>query len=110
MTKAMNESNAFRHTETGQLIDAVRELVAVSNTSITTASYTAISVPVGINCKSVLVKTRAGNNWLMATSASPSAYMTMDGAFEVAIAQAPGTVLFYAKAAVNDTLEVAFFD
>jgi hypothetical protein len=38
MTKAMNESNAFRHTETGQLIDAVRELVAVSNTSITTAS------------------------------------------------------------------------
>jgi hypothetical protein len=31
-------------------------------------------------------------------------------AFEIAIAAAPGTVLFYAKAAVNDTLEVAFFD
>jgi hypothetical protein len=110
MTKAMNNSNAFRQTETGQLIDAVRELVAVSNTSITTSAWSAISVPSGVNCKSIVVKTRNGYNWLMAVEDDATEYMTMDGAFEVAIAQAPDTVLFYAKAAVNDTLEVAFFD
>jgi hypothetical protein len=94
----------------GQLIPAVRELVAVDNLSITTSAWTAVSVPASTNCKSILVKTRNNNDWLLAVEDGASEYMTIDGVLEVAIAQGPGAVLFYAKAAVNDTLEVAFFD
>ena len=110
MTKANNTSNAFRETEHGQLIPAVRELAAVETFSITTAAFTAITVPGGINCKAILAKTRAGNDWLLGTTSTATKYLTVDGTFELSIAAAPGTVLFYAKAAVNDTLEVAFFD
>ena len=110
MTKAFNKSSAFRYNEQGQLIPAVRGLVAVSATAITTGSWSAISVPASANCKSIIAKTRNNNSWLLATVADASEYMTIDGVLEVAIAQGPGAVLFYAKAAANDTLEVAFFD
>jgi len=110
MTKARNKSSAFRYNEDGQLIPAVRELVAIDNISITTSAWTAVSVPAGVNCKSVIVKMRDSTNWLLATTDDASEYMTIDGALEVAVAQGPDTVLFYAKASVNGTLEVAFFD
>lgn len=110
MTKANNTSNAFRVTEYGQLIPSVRELVAVDNVSITTSAWSAITVPAGVNCKSIIAKTRNNNNWLLGAITNATEYMTMDGVLEIAIAQSPGATLFYAKAAVNDTLEIAFFD
>ena len=110
MTKAKNDSNPFRDTSRGQQIPAVRELVGVSNTSITTDEWAPISVPAGLNCKAITVQTRNGESWLMGAEDSASEYITVDVPFSLDIAQGPTTVLFYAKAAVNDTLEVAFWD
>jgi hypothetical protein len=95
----------------GSPIQAITNVIAVSTISITSSSYVAVSVPVAVSCKSIYVKTRAGNSWRLATSSSPSSYILMDSGFSLAIVRTSPSVLFYAKAdSTSDTLEILFMD
>lgn len=105
-----NESNRFRADQDGNIINAVREIADVKTFALTTSAWTPIIVPTGVNCKSIVAKTRSENAWRL-TKAGDGDYMKIDHVFELDIAQGPGVQLFVAMAdATNDTLEVLFLD
>lgn len=78
----------------------------VFSVEINSSTYTAIVLPTGVNCKSLVIKTRSGGTWLLATSASPTAYMTVTGPLSMSLVAFAGDVICYAKGSISDTLEV----
>jgi hypothetical protein len=95
----------------GSPIQAVSSINYISNISITSSSYVAISVPVNVTCKSIYVKTRDGNSWRLATSSSPSSYALIDFNFSIALVKTAPGIMFYEKAeSTSDTLEIIFMD
>ena len=87
-------------------IQAGTTISGVFAVDINSSTYTAIPLPTGVNCKSLILKTRAGGNWLLATSASPTAYMTVTGPLSLSLVAFAGATICYAKGTVSDTLEV----
>ena len=104
-------SRAFRVTEQGQLISATREISNITNVVLGLVDWSEIVVPAGVNCKGVVIQSRAGNAWRLGISDGAAAYLSVDGVLSMAIAAGPGTSLFWARAdTVADVLEIMFLD
>lgn len=79
-------------------------------TAIDNSSWTAITLPAGITCKSSLGKCReATNKWYLSHLSDGSIYSTFEaaGSFVLDIEKTKAAVLYYVKGtAANDTFEV----
>ena len=84
--------------------------LAVATVTLNASTYVAVTLPAGVSCKSVSAKTRSGNNWYFASSASPTDYMTLAGMLTLSIVANAGETLFYVKGSTSDTLELVYLD
>lgn len=84
--------------------------IQVFETAIDNSSWTAITLPAGIECKSALGKCRAATNkWYMSHLADGSKYVTWEaaGSFTLDIETVKAAILYYVKGtAASDTFEV----
>lgn len=87
-------------------IQAGNCIAGVFTLDINAGSYTAMALPAGVNCKSLILKTRSGSTWLLATSDNPTAYMTVTGPLSLSLVAFAGCTICYAKGTISDTLEV----
>jgi hypothetical protein len=95
----------------GRIIHAGSSIRHIANTSITTACYTAITVPANVFCKAILIKTRAANAFRLATSESPSEYATFSAQVALNISLREGDILGYIRSdTVSDELEIVYLD
>lgn len=81
-------------------------IAGVFTVDIQAGGFTAVALPADIDCKSLVLKPRAGSSWLLATAANPTAYMTVTGPFSLSLVAVAGETICYAKGTVSDTLEV----
>lgn len=95
----------------GKTIQACNNIVAISNISITSSSYVAITIPADKHCKGIYIKTRSGNYWRLATSASPSTYAKITNPISFDLVASELTTIGYARAdSTSDTLEIIYVD
>jgi hypothetical protein len=82
------------------------------NTTITTSTWTPISLGIGQTSSAMIVGTRGGNPWKISDDPSGATYFTIKAdspPIEIYTGRyvGPNTVLFYAQAlSLDDTLEV----
>lgn len=81
---------------------------SVVNTTINGSTYTAIALPAGASCKSLIARARSGQPWYLATSSNPSTYFTCLGSLAINLVANAGETIFYALGSGADTLEVLF--
>ena len=107
----MSFANPLPYDVNGRPIQGVKEVAAIANTSINGSSYTLISVPAGIFCKTIMVKTRDGGAWRLATSETPSTYMKITGIISLNLSLEGGNTIFYVRGdSTSDVLEIMFLD
>ena len=83
--------------------------VEVFETSISSAAWTAITLPAGINCDSALCKCRLSTtSWKLSHLSTGTPYFTFEagGSFTLDIDKDAGDILFYVQPSTNDTFEV----
>lgn len=84
--------------------------VHVFTTAIDNGSWTAITIPSGVNCNTALCKCRTSTNvWKLASLSGGSPYITFEaaGSLAVDIVQDASVTLFYVQGTdANDTFEV----
>lgn len=92
-------------------IRSANSIASILNISITTGTWTAITVPSGIyHCKSSLIQTRDGSPFLLSHLAAGTTYATVNQPLGIDLVGRPGGVLCYVKATVAGTLEVILLD
>lgn len=97
--------------ERGRVVQAGTTIRHIDNISINTSTYVAITVPTDVFCKAIMIQTRAGNAFRLATSATPTNYASISGPMSFNIKQKDGYVVGYVRAAsTSDTLEVIYLD
>jgi len=76
--------------------------------SVLSASWTAIQIPAGHHCESVLAKCRTSTYTWQLSHADGGAYITFEagGSLSLDIDANAGDTLFYIKSSTNDTFEV----
>lgn len=85
-------------------------VIAIDNITINSSTYVAIALPSNVSCKSVTLKTRSGAAFYLATSASPTSYVTVDGVLTLSLVANAGETIGYAKGAAADVLEAIYLD
>lgn len=107
----MAKNAAFKVDSNGNIItNAGSSITSILNIDINTSTYVAVTVPTGKYCKSLVMQTRDGSPYLIATSSSPTTYMTMSSPLSISIVGIPSQVLCYVKATVEGVLEVILLD
>lgn len=91
-------------------IPAINSLTGILNVAINTSTYVAVTIPAATYCKSFLMQTRDGSPFLLARTATPTDYATINQPLALNFAGKPGTVVGYVKATVAGTLEVILGD
>lgn len=94
----------------GDRFSSINSLTSILNVTINTSTYVAVTIPAATYCKSFLMQTRDGSPFLLALSASPTNYATINQPLALDFAGKPGTVIAYVKATVAGTLEVILGD
>lgn len=101
----------YRTDANSRVILAGSAIRDITNTTIEDNTWTAISVPVGINCKSILAVTRGNVIWKVSHLVTGARYLTVRAPLTVDIAGIPAEILFYAQSESGDqTMEVLFLD
>lgn len=100
----------FPRNEEGEVIFSANSISGVLNIAINTSTYVAVTIPAATYCKSFLMQTRDGSPFLLARTATPTDYATINQPLALNFAGKPGTVVGYVKATVAGTLEVILGD
>ena len=87
-------------------IQAASVVQDVLNVTLNSSTYMPVTLPSTDGCKSISAKSRNGVAWYLATSASPTDYMTVTGTLSLDLVATGGMTLFYAKGSEADVLEV----
>lgn len=91
-------------------IPSINALTGILNVAINTSTYVPVTIPAATYCKSFLMQTRDGSPFLLALSASPTNYATINQPLAMDFAGKPAVVICYVKATVAGTLEVILGD
>lgn len=100
--------SALPRDNAGNRVQAAEAVDSILNVMLNGSTYVAVTVPTGSACKALVAKSRSGQPWYLATSASPSAYYTCLGSLALNLVAEGGDVLFYVLGSGADTLEVLF--
>lgn len=93
--------------ENNKPIQAGTSIPDVFTVAIGTSAFVAVALPAGVDCKSLVLKTRSAETWLLATSASPGEnYQTITGPLSLSIVAFAGDIICYAKGTAIGVLEV----
>jgi hypothetical protein len=104
-------SLAYRKDANSRVIPSGTSIRDITNTTIKDNTWEVISVPAGINCKSVLIVTRGNVVWKISHLVAGTRYLTVRAPLMIDIAGIPLEVLFYAQSDSGDqVLEVLFLD
>lgn len=107
----MKKANTMPKDYQGSIIQSCSQITAIQNIAITTASYIALTIPNDRYCKSVMLKTRSGNDFRIATKANPNTYITITGPISFNIVLRENQTYAYVKAdTTSDTLEILYMD
>ena len=106
-----NKSKAYRLEERGRVVPSAIAIKRIQEVSINASTFTAVTIPKDVACKSVLIKTRGSGNWLISTTLLGTVYLTVTFPLSLDIAGRPEEVLFYAKSSSgSETLEIMYLD
>jgi hypothetical protein len=95
----------------GRRVQGGSEIPVIKNVSINTSSYSAVTLPADTFCKAVMLKTRAGKSFRIATSDSPTEYARIDNPISFNVVLEGGDTLCYVRADTEaDTLEIIYLD
>lgn len=107
----MAKNAPFQVDSNGNIINnSGNTITSILNVTINTSTYAAVTMPTGVFCKALIMQTRDGSPYLIATSSSPTTYMTISSPLAISIVGIPSQVLCYVKATVEGVLEVILLD
>ena len=111
MTPDYNKHAAYKFDARGNIILSAVSIVKIQEVSIVDSAFVEVALPIDAICKSIIVKSRAGGNWLLSLSLVGTTYITITFPLALDIAKEAEDILFYAQSSSgNETLEIMYID
>jgi len=108
---ATQQGTAYRQDPNLVPIPGGSTIADILNESVDNSSWTAITVPSGLSCKSIAAALRDGTSWKMSHLSNGARYVTVEGSLSLDLAKTSGETIFYVQSvAASGTLEVLLID
>jgi len=104
---------AFRKDIDGNIIPALQAITDILNTSLTSSTWTAITLNNGalMACKSIRSAMRDGSDFRISHKSNGAYYATIGGSLEIDLALQRGERIFYAQSVnTSGILETVLYD
>lgn len=107
----MGVGNLMPADRNGRVVQAGTTIRYIDNITINASTYVAVTVPAEVWCKALMIQTRAGNAFRLATSATPTNYASIAGPVSFNMRLRESVVVGYVRAETTaDTLEIIYLD
>lgn len=109
----VNRGRELRLDQNMNKINGVEAIIDILNLDVNNSTWTAVQLPntLGVACKTVVAKLRAGGAWKISHESDGSTYLTVASDISINLVQDKNATLFYAQsAAASGVLEVMLLD